>query len=182
LSRVEGHGKVTLLLDENDQCIRCGCTSLNFAASRNSFRGGRSGSAGDGAAIVRHLSGGHHLAASKALDMIVVRRSRRRAGEGAAVDALRADIAVACACILSSEFARSVVRIWFHVAKAQYRRHHRRYPEIAKQGVLLRKYGQEVDPHHGGKAHTRNRLYPRRSEQERQPSRNATTCSRISTR
>jgi hypothetical protein len=43
VSRVEGHGKVTLLLDEAGHVRRRGCTSSSSAASRNSSRAAPTG-------------------------------------------------------------------------------------------------------------------------------------------
>jgi hypothetical protein len=43
VSRVEGHGKVTLLLDEHHRVSRRGCTSSSSAASRASSSAGPTG-------------------------------------------------------------------------------------------------------------------------------------------
>ncbi|OGT02551.1 MAG: hypothetical protein A2Y51_01565 [Gallionellales bacterium RIFCSPLOWO2_02_60_31] len=43
VSRVEGHGKVTLLLDENDRVHQVRLQSSSFAASKNLSRDGLTG-------------------------------------------------------------------------------------------------------------------------------------------
>jgi NAD-reducing hydrogenase large subunit len=79
VSRVEGHGKVTILLDEHNGCTRCACTSSSSAAS-SAFIQGRP--YWEVPVMVQRLCGicpvSHHLAASKALDVVLgARRSRR---------------------------------------------------------------------------------------------------------
>jgi len=71
LTRVEGHGKVTLLLDDNHEVAEARLHIVEFEASSASSSGAHTGAAGDRAAAVRHLSGEHHLAAAKAMDRIV---------------------------------------------------------------------------------------------------------------
>jgi NAD-reducing hydrogenase large subunit len=94
----------------------------------------------------------HHLAASQG-----ARHHRRREAadahrrEAAPPDALRPDPAVARAALLPPRLARPAVRLRRRGGEAQHRRRRRRAPEVAKKGVLLRKYGQEVIRHTAGK-------------------------------
>jgi NAD-reducing hydrogenase large subunit len=50
------------------------------------------------------------------------------------------------------------------------------YPDVARQGVLLRKYGQEVIRHHRRQTHPRHRLDTRRRQQEPEPGRTRRTA------
>ena len=130
-----------------------GCTSSSFAASRNSSRGGRTGkcrswcsgcaaSARSATIIAADQGDGHHrrLGAADA-----------DGREAAPADALRPDRAIACAAFLSSRLARSAVRLRERGRQAQHRRRRRGFPDLAKQGVLTRKFGQEVIRHIAGK-------------------------------
>src|SRR3989337_1575843 len=72
VSRVEGHGKVTLLLDENVRVQQVRLHSVEFRGFEK-FVQGRPYWEAPG--MVRRLCGicpvSHHIAASKAMDMIV---------------------------------------------------------------------------------------------------------------
>ncbi len=57
VSRVEGHGKVTLLLDDNNKIHQVRLHIVEFRGFEKFIQGRPIlGSAGDGAAAVRHLS------------------------------------------------------------------------------------------------------------------------------
>ena len=146
LTRVEGHGKVTLLQDEN----------LNIKQARlhiTEFRGFEKFIQGrpywELPVVVQRLCGicpvSHHLAAAKATDMIVgateltatAEKIRRLMHFGQTLQSHALHFFHLCAPDLLFGFDDEV--------------RHRNIvgviednPEIARQGVLLRKYGQEV--------------------------------------
>ncbi|HUW00254.1 MAG TPA: nickel-dependent hydrogenase large subunit, partial [Gallionella sp.] len=72
LSRVEGHGKVTLLMDENDRVHQVRLHIVEFRGFEKFIQGRPYWEA---PVMVQRLCGicpvSHHLAASKAMDMIV---------------------------------------------------------------------------------------------------------------
>ncbi|MDH2916876.1 MAG: nickel-dependent hydrogenase large subunit, partial [Gallionella sp.] len=72
VSRVEGHGKVTLLLDENDRVHQVRLHIVEFRGFEKFIQGRPYWEA---PVMVQRLCGicpvSHHLAASKAMDMIV---------------------------------------------------------------------------------------------------------------
>ena len=80
VSRVEGHGKVTILLDEANRVQQVRLHIVEFRGFEKFIGPALLGSAGDGAAPVRHLPGVHHLAARKALDRVVGRAADARHG------------------------------------------------------------------------------------------------------
>ncbi len=125
----------------------------------------------------------HHLAASKAIDMIVgatAADADRR--EDAPAAALRPDPAVARAALLPPRLARPAVRLRRRGRQAQHRRPSPpSNPEVAKQGVLLRKYGQEVIRVTVGQARARHLRGAGRRQQAPHAPRSATTCSATST-
>lgn len=146
LTRVEGHGKVTLLQDEN----------LNIKQARlhiSEFRGFEKFIQGrpywELPVLVQRLCGicpvSHHLAAAKATDMIIgtkeltvtAEKIRRLMHLGQTLQSHALHFFHLCSPDLLFGFDDDV--------------RHRNIvgviedsPEIAKQGVLLRKYGQEV--------------------------------------
>jgi len=71
VSRVEGHGKVTILLDADDRVHQVRLHIVEFRGFEKFVQGRRSGTA----VMVQRLCGicpvSHHLAAAKALDIIV---------------------------------------------------------------------------------------------------------------
>jgi NAD-reducing hydrogenase large subunit len=145
LSRVEGHGKVTLLLDEDDRVQQVRLHIVEFRGFEKFIQGRPYWEV---PVMVQRLCGicpvSHHLAAAKAMDMIVgsrltptAEKVRRLMHYGQILQSHALHFFhLASPDLLfgfDSEVARRNV---VAVAAAQ--------PELVKKGVLLRKYGQEV--------------------------------------
>ncbi len=145
VSRVEGHGKVTLLLDENDRVHQVRLHIVEFRGFEKFIQGRPYWEA---PVMVQRLCGicpvSHHLAASKAMDMIVgatltptAEKVRRLMHYGQILQSHALHFFHLCSPDLlfgfDSEMARRNI---VGIAAA--------YPGIARQGVLLRKFGQEV--------------------------------------
>ncbi len=147
LSRVEGHGKVTLLLDEQGRVQQARLHIVEFRGFER-FIVGRP--YWEVPVMVQRLCGicpvSHHLAASKAIDVAL--------GVAQAVppsaQALRR-------LMHYGQILQSHALHFFHLASPDLlfgldsdRAQHSimavaaAYPEVARQGVLLRKFGQEV--------------------------------------
>ncbi len=145
VSRVEGHGKVTLLLDDDDRIHQVRLHIVEFRGFEKFVQGRPFWEA---PVMVQRLCGicpvSHHLAASKALDMIVgsqltptAEKVRRMMHYGQILQSHALHFFHLSSPDLLFGFGSDVAkRNIIGVAEA--------YPEIAKQGVLLRKYGQEV--------------------------------------
>ena len=145
VSRVEGHGKVTLLLDENDRVHQVRLHIVEFRGFEKFVQGRPYWEA---PVMVQRLCGicpvSHHIAASKAMDMIVgatitptAEKVRRLMHYGQILQSHALHFFHLSAPDLLFGFDSDVAkRNIVGIAAA--------YPEIAKQGVLLRKYGQEV--------------------------------------
>ncbi|MCK9200479.1 MAG: Ni/Fe hydrogenase subunit alpha [Gallionella sp.] len=145
VSRVEGHGKVTLLLDENDRIHQVRLHIVEFRGFEKFVQGRPYWEA---PVMVQRLCGicpvSHHLAASKAMDMIVgatltptAEKVRRLMHYGQIFQSHALHFFHLSSPDLLFGFDSDVAkRNIVGIAAA--------YPEIAKQGVLLRKYGQEV--------------------------------------
>ncbi|MBI4938729.1 MAG: Ni/Fe hydrogenase subunit alpha, partial [Nitrosomonadales bacterium] len=145
VSRVEGHGKVTLLLDENDRVHQVRLHIVEFRGFEKFIQGRPYWEA---PVMVQRLCGicpvSHHIAASKAMDMIV--------GATLTPTAEKVRRLMHYGQILQSHalhfFHLSSPDLLFgfdsDVAKRNIAGIAAAYPELAKQGVLLRKYGQEV--------------------------------------
>jgi NAD-reducing hydrogenase large subunit len=145
VSRVEGHGKVTLLLDENDRIHQVRLHIVEFRGFEKFIQGRPYWEA---PVMVQRLCGicpvSHHLAASKAMDMIVgatltptAEKLRRLMHYGQILQSHALHFFHLCSPDLLFGFDSDVAkRNIVGIIQA--------YPEIAKQGVLLRKYGQEV--------------------------------------
>jgi NAD-reducing hydrogenase large subunit len=146
VTRVEGHGKVTILLDEQNKVQQARLHIVEFRGFERFIQGRPYWEA---PVLVQRLCGicpvSHHLAAAKAMDLVVgvdkltptAEKIRRLMHYGqifqshslhffhlASPDLLfgfDADVAV-----------RNVIGV---IAK---------YPELAVQGVMMRKYGQEI--------------------------------------
>lgn len=146
VSRVEGHGKVTLLLDEHQRVQQARLHIVEFRGFE-SFIEGRP--YWEVPVLVQRLCGicpvSHHLAASKALDRVV-------GGWPVppAADAIRR-------LMHHGQIVQSHALHFFHLASPDLlfgfdadagRRHlvavAEAHPETARQGVMLRKFGQEV--------------------------------------
>jgi len=145
VSRVEGHGKVTLLLDENDHIHQVRLHIVEFRGFEKFIQGRPYWEA---PVMVQRLCGicpvSHHLAASKAMDMIVgatltptAEKVRRLMHYGQILQSHALHFFHLCSPDLLFGFDSDVAKRNIVGIAAQ-------YPDLAKQGVLLRKYGQEV--------------------------------------
>ena len=146
VSRVEGHGKVTLLLDENDVVQQVRLHIVEFRGFEKFIQGRPYWEV---PVMVQRLCGicpvSHHLAASKALDHVVgapqltpsADKLRRLMHYGQILQSHALHFFHLSSPDLLFGFESEVgKRNIVGVAAA--------YPEVAKQGVLLRKFGQEV--------------------------------------
>jgi len=146
LTRVEGHGKVTLLQGKNRNIVQARLHITEFRGFEKFIQGRPYWEA---PVLVQRLCGicpvSHHLAAAKATDMIVGAREltptaekiRRLMHFGQTLQSHALHFFHLCSPDLLFGFDdevrhRNIVGVIED------------YPEIAKQGVLLRKYGQEV--------------------------------------
>jgi NAD-reducing hydrogenase large subunit len=145
LSRVEGHGKVTLLLDEDDRVQQVRLHIVEFRGFEKFIQGRPYWEV---PVMVQRLCGicpvSHHLAAAKAMDMIVGARLTPTAEKVRRL-------------MHYGQILQSHALHFFHLASpdllfgfdAEPARRNvvaliAEQPELAKKGVLLRKYGQEV--------------------------------------
>ncbi len=146
VSRVEGHGKVTLLLDEDNRVRQARLHIVEFRGFEKFVQGRPYGEV---PVLVQRLCGicpvSHHLAASKAMDMIVgateltptAEAMRRLLHYGQILQSHALHFFHLCSPDLLFGFdAAAERRNIFAVAAA--------HPELARKGVLLRKFGQEV--------------------------------------
>lgn len=146
VSRVEGHGKVTILLDADNQVQQVRLHIVEFRGFEKFIEGRPYWEV---PVMVQRLCGicpvSHNLAASKALDIIVGARTLTPAAEkirrlmhyGQMLQSHALHLYYLCAPDLlfgfDSEMAlRNIVGV------AQ------RHPDTARRGILLRKYGQEI--------------------------------------
>ena len=146
VSRVEGHGKVTLLLDENDRVQQARLHIVEFRGFEKFIQGRPYWEL---PVLVQRLCGicpvSHHLAAGKAIDQLVgvdqltptAEKVRRLMHYGQLLQSHALHFFHLCSPDLlfgvnSSVAERNVVGVL------------NAHPELAKQGVLLRKFGQEV--------------------------------------
>ncbi|HLF96243.1 MAG TPA: Ni/Fe hydrogenase subunit alpha [Methylococcaceae bacterium] len=153
VSRVEGHGKVTLLLDEDNKIHQVRLHIVEFRGFERFIQGRPYWEV---PVAVQRLCGicpvSHHLAASKAMDVIVGARKltptaekiRRLMHFGQILQSHALHFFHLCSPDLLFGFDSDVAkRNIVGIAAA--------HPEAARQGVLLRKYGQEVIRHTAGK-------------------------------
>ena len=146
LSRVEGHGKVTLLLDEHDRVHQVRLHIVEFRGFEKFIQGRPYWEV---PVMVQRLCGicpvSHHLAAAKAMDQIVgahritptAEKVRRLMHYGQILQSHALHFFHLASPDLLFGFDSDVARRnLVGVAQA--------YPEVAKKGVLLRKFGQEV--------------------------------------
>ena len=146
LTRVEGHGKVTLLQDENKHIKQARLHIVEFRGFEKFIQGRPYWEL---PVLVQRLCGicpvSHHLAAAKATDMLVgtkqltptAEKMRRLMHFGQTLQSHALHFFHLCSPDLLFGFDdevrhRNIVGVIED------------HPEIAKQGVLLRKYGQEV--------------------------------------
>ena len=147
VSRVEGHGKVTLLLDDDNRVQQARLHIVEFRGFE-AFIVGRP--YWEVPVMVQRLCGicpvSHHLAASKALDVALgvagavpptAQAMRRLMHHGQILQSHALHFFHLASPDLLFGFDSEVARRnILGVAAA--------YPEVARQGVLLRKYGQEI--------------------------------------
>ncbi|GAB3538438.1 Ni/Fe hydrogenase subunit alpha [Noviherbaspirillum agri] len=146
VSRVEGHGKVTILLDDNNEVHQVRLHIVEFRGFEKFIEGRPYWEV---PVMVQRLCGicpvSHNLAASKALDLIVgakqitpaAEKLRRLMHYGQMLQSHALHLYHLCSPDLLFGFD-SDVTLRNIVAVA------RQYPDTAKRGILLRKYGQEV--------------------------------------
>ena len=146
VTRVEGHGKVTILLDENNQRRRRpASTSWSFVASSASSRAALLGAARPGAAPVRHLPG-----EPPPLRRQGRRRHYRRRALTPTGEKMRR-------LMHYGQMFQSHALHFFHLASpdllfgfdAPVEQRNvvaviAEHPDLAVQGVMMRKYGQEI--------------------------------------
>ncbi len=153
VTRVEGHGKVTLLLDEQNRVHQVRLHIVEFRGFEKFIQGRPYWEI---PVMVQRLCGicpvSHHLAAAKAIDMFVGARKLTPAAEK-----LRRLLHV-------GQMLQSHALHFFHLASpdllfgfdSEVERRNivgviAAHPDLAVQGVKLRKYGQEVIRHIMGK-------------------------------
>jgi len=148
VTRVEGHGKVTILLDEQDQVTQARLHIVEFRGFERYVQGRPYW---EMPVLVQRLCGicpvSHHLAAAKALDMIVgaaeltptgeKMRRLMHYGQTFQSHALHFFHLVSPDLLFGFD-ADPAIRHVIGVATDP------RFQELAVQGVLMRKYGQEV--------------------------------------
>ncbi len=146
VTRVEGHGKVSILLDEENRVRQARLHIVEFRGFERFIQGRPFWEV---PVLVQRLCGicpvSHHLAAAKAVDRIV-------GGEDLPPTALKMRL-----LMHHGQFLQSHALHFFHLASpdllfgfdADVSRRHvlavaAQYPELATQGILMRKYGQEI--------------------------------------
>ena len=146
VSRVEGHGKVTILLDEHNKVHQVRLHIVEFRGFEKFIQGRPYWEV---PVMVQRLCGicpvSHHLAASKAMDIIVgakkltptAEKLRRLMHYGQMLQSHALHFFHLCSPDLLFGFDSDVTRRNIVGVAAE-------HPEIAKRGVLLRKFGQEV--------------------------------------
>jgi len=146
VTRVEGHGKVTILLDEKKQVQRARLHIVEFRGFERFIQGRLFWEV---PVIVQRLCGicpvSHHLAAAKAMDRIVggenltptAEKMRRLMHYGQTLQSHALHFFHLCSPDLLFGFdADPAIRNVIGVIG--------KYPDLAVQGVMLRKYGQEI--------------------------------------
>ena len=146
LSRVEGHGKVTILLDDQGKVHQVRLHIVEFRGFERFIQGRPYWEV---PVMVQRLCGicpvSHHLAASKALDLVVGARTltptaekvRRLMHYGQILQSHALHFYHLASPDLLLGFDSDVARRNIVGVLAA-------FPEVARQGVLLRKFGQEV--------------------------------------
>lgn len=153
VSRVEGHGKVTLLLDNEDRVQQVRLHIVEFRGFEKFIQGRPYWEV---PVMVQRLCGicpvSHHIAAAKAMDMIVgaeqltptAEKVRRLMHYGQILQSHALHFFHLASPDLLFGFDSDVARRNIVGVAAA-------HPETARKGVLLRKYGQEVIRHTAGK-------------------------------
>jgi len=148
VTRVEGHGKVSILLDEKNEVKQARLHIVEFRGFERFIQGRPFWEV---PVLVQRLCGicpvSHHLAAAKAMDRIVggerltptAEKMRRLMHYGQILQSHALHFFHLCSPDLLFGFdADPAIRNVIGVAKDE------RYKHLAVQGVLLRKYGQEI--------------------------------------
>ena len=146
VTRVEGHGKVTILLDEKNQVQQARLHIVEFRGFERFIQGRPYWEV---PVLVQRLCGicpvSHHLAAAKAMDIIVggenltptAEKMRRLMHYGQFFQSHALHFFHLCSPDLLFGFDADVaIRNVIGVAG--------KFPELAVQGVMMRKYGQEI--------------------------------------
>ena len=146
VTRVEGHGKVTILLDEEKQVKQARLHIVEFRGFERFIQGRPYWEC---PVLVQRLCGicpvSHHLAAAKAMDLIAgvdqltptAEKMRRLMHYGQMFQSHALHFFHLCSPDLLFGFdADPAIRNVIGVAA--------RHPELAVQGVMMRKYGQEI--------------------------------------
>ena len=146
VTRVEGHGKVSILLDEDNQVTQARMHIVEFRGFERFIQGRPYWEV---PVLVQRLCGicpvSHHLAAAKAMDRIVggenltptAEKMRRLMHYGQTYQSHALHFFHLCSPDLLFGFdADPAIRNVIGVAA--------KHPELAVQGVMMRKYGQEV--------------------------------------
>ncbi len=153
VSRVEGHGKVTILLDEHNKVHQVRLHIVEFRGFERFIQGRPYWEV---PVMVQRLCGispvSHHLAASKAMDLIVgakhltptADKLRRLMHYGQILQSHALHFFHLSSPDLLFGFDSDVAQRNIVGVAAQ-------YPDVAKKGVLLRKFGQEVIRYTSGK-------------------------------
>lgn len=156
VTRVEGHGKVTIHLDDNMNVAQ---TRLHIVEFRGFERFVQGRPYWEAPVLVQRLCGicpvSHHLAAAKALDVIV------GAGTGHGLTAVGEKMR---RLMHYGQMFQSHALHFFHLASPDFLLGYDadpairnvigvaiNFPELATQGVLMRKFGQEIIEHTAGK-------------------------------
>jgi len=146
VTRVEGHGKVTILLDEQNRVQQARLHIVEFRGFERFIQGRPYWEA---PVLVQRLCGicpvSHHLAAVKAMDLIAgvdripptAEKMRRLMHYGQMFQSHALHFFHLCSPDLLFGFdADPAIRNVIGVA--------RKHPDLAVQGVMMRKYGQEI--------------------------------------
>ena len=146
VTRVEGHGKVSILLDENNKVTQARFHVVEFRGFERFIQGRPYWEI---PVLVQRLCGicpvSHHLAAAKAMDKIVgadkltptAEKMRRLMHYGQMFQSHALHFFHLCSPDLLFGFdADPKIRNVIGVAL--------KYPDLAVQGVMMRKYGQEI--------------------------------------
>ena len=155
VTRVEGHGKITIQLDDEDRVVQ---TRLHIVEFRGFERFVQGRPYWEAPVLVQRLCGicpvSHHLAASKAMDHVVGVPSSRLTRTADTMrrlmhygQILQSHVVhffyLACPDLLFGLESDPATRNIAGVIGA--------FPELAKKAVLMRKFGQEVVRHTAGK-------------------------------
>ncbi|MCD4831174.1 MAG: Ni/Fe hydrogenase subunit alpha [Anaerohalosphaeraceae bacterium] len=146
VTRVEGHGKVSILLDENNKVKQARLHIVEFRGFERFIQGRPFWEV---PVLVQRLCGicpvSHHLAAAKAMDIIVggenltptAEKVRRLMHYGQTLQSHALHFFHLCSPDLLFGFdADPAVRNVIGIAA--------KFPELAVQGVMMRKFGQEI--------------------------------------